>query len=283
MLIKPAKSLIFIVLFLLFIMVFIRFIENRSIFHPDKNVYLTPDYRGLKYDDVTFRTEDGLKLNGWFIPGKTKFQTADNLFTLLWFHGNAGNISHRLESIKMLYDRVPINIFIFDYRQYGKSEGKISEEGTYIDAKAAFEYLHSRKDINHKKIIFFGCSLGSAVAVDLSLKERCCGLILETPFTSIKELAKSIYPFLPLGYFIQTRYDSITKIKDVKVPLLIIHGDKDELVPIEHGRKLYENANEPKEFYTIPGATHNDTYFVGGEKYFNTIRRFVDKLESENG
>ncbi len=283
MLIKPAKSLIFIVLFLLFIMVFIRFIENRSIFHPDKNVYSTPDDRGLEYDDVTFHTEDGLKLNGWFIPGKTRPQAVDNLFTLLWFHGNAGNISHRLENIKMLYDRVPINIFIFGYRQYGKSEGKISEQGTYIDAKAAFEYLHSRKDINHEKIIFFGRSLGSAVAVDLAVEERCCALILETPFTSMKDLAKALYPFLPLGYIIQTKYDSITKIKDVKVPVLILHGDKDELVPIEQGRKLYEAANEPKEFYTIPGATHNDTYFVGGEEYFNTIRRFVDKLESENG
>ncbi len=280
MLIKPAKSLIFITLFT---MGCTDFIENRFVFHPDKNVYSTPDDRELEYDDVTFCTEDGLKLNGWFIPGKTKSPTGGNLFTLLWFHGNAGNISHRLESIKMLHDRVPINIFIFDYRQYGRSEGKISEQGTYIDAKAAFEYLHSRKDINHKKIIFFGCSLGSAVAVDLSLKERCCGLILETPFTSIKELAKFLYPFLPLGYIIQTKYDSIAKMKDVEVPLLIIHGDKDELVPIEQGRKLYESANEPKEFYTIQGATHNNTYIVGGEEYFNTIRRFVDKLESENG
>ncbi len=283
MLIKPAKSSIFIILSILFIMVFIRFIENRFIFHPDKNIHLTPDDYGLEYDDVTFHTEDGLKLNGWFMPGKTKSLTVDNLFTLLWFHGNAGNISHRLENIKMLHDRVPINIFIFGYRQYGKSEGKISERGTYIDAKAAFEYLHSRKDINHDKIIFFGRSLGSAVAVDLAVKERCCALILETPFTSMKELAKFLYPFLPLGYIIQTKYDSITKIKDVKVPVLILHGDKDELVPIEQGRKLYEAANEPKEFYTIPGATHNDTYFVGGEEYFNTIRRFVDKLASEKG
>ena len=264
-------------------MVFIRFIENRSIFHPDKNVYLTPDYRGLKYDDVTFSTEDGLKLNGWFIPGKTKSMTADNLFTLLWFHGNAGNISHRLENIKMLYDRVPVNIFIFDYRQYGKSEGKVSEQGTYIDARAALVYLQSREDINHERIIIFGRSVGSGVAVDLAVKGKCCALILETPFTSMKDLAKSLYPFLPIGYILQTKYDSISKIRDIKVPTLIMHGDKDELVPIEQGRKLYEVANEPKEFYTIPGATHNDTYFVGGEKYFNTIRRFVDKLESENG
>ncbi len=259
------------------------FIEKRFIFIPDKDLYITPGDWGLEYDDITFHTEDGLKLNGWFIPGKMKSMTADNLFTLLWFHGNAGNISHRLENIKMLYDRVHINIFIFDYRQYGKSEGKISEQGTYIDGGAALKYLQTRKDINHERIIIFGRSIGSAVAVDLAVKGKCCALILETPFTSMKDLAKYLYPFLPIGYILQTKYDSISKISDIKVPTLIMHGDKDELVPIEQGRKLYETANEPKEFYTSPGATHNDTYVVGGEEYFDVIRRFVDKLESENG
>ncbi len=279
MLIKPVRSLIFIIVFILFIMVFMSFIEKRLIFIPDKDLYTTPGDWGLEYDDVTFHTEDGLKLNGWFIPGKTKSLTADNLFTLLWFHGNAGNISHRLENIKMLYDRVPVNIFIFDYRQYGKSEGKVSEHGTYIDARAALKYLQSRKDINHERIIIFGRSVGSAVAVDLAVKGKCCALILETPFTSMKDLAKSLYPFLPIGYILQTKYDSISKIRDIKVPVLILHGDKDELAPFEQGRKLYETANEPKEFYTIQGATHNDTYIVGGEEYFDVIRRFVDKLE----
>ena len=283
MLTKPVKSLIFIIIFILFIMVFMSFIEKRLIFIPDKDLYTTPGDWGLEYDDVTFHTEDGLKLNGWFIPGKTKYMTADNLFTLLWFHGNAGNISHRLENIKLLYDRVPVNIFIFDYRQYGKSEGKVSEQGTYIDARASLVYLKSRKDINHERIIIFGRSIGSAVAVDLAVKGKCCALILETPFTSMKDLAKYLYPFLPIGYILQTKYDSISKIRDIKVPVLILHGDKDELAPFEQGRKLYEAANEPKEFYTIPGATHNDTYVVGGEEYFDVIRRFVDKLESENG
>ncbi len=255
------------------------FIEKGFIFYPDKDVYSTPDDWGLEYDDVIFQTEDGLKLHGWFVPGKKKFSANGDLHTLLWFHGNAGTISIRLENIKMLYDRVPVNVFIFDYRQYGKSEGRISEQGTYIDAKAALMYLHSRKDINHEKIILFGRSLGSAVAVDLAAREECCALILETPFTTMKELAQLIYPFLPVGYFLKTKYDSITKMRDVKAPVLIIHGNRDDLVPIEQGMKLYETANEPKEFYTIPGATHNDTYIVGGEEYFNVIKRFVNKLE----
>jgi hypothetical protein len=260
-------------------MIFPRFIEKGLIFHPGKgNDSATPDVYGIEYDDVTFRTEDGLNLNGWFVPGRKSSPDAD-LHTLLWFHGNAGNINRRLDNIKMIYDRVPVNVFIIDYRQYGRSEGKVSEQGTYIDARAALAYLHSRKEINQEKIIFFGRSLGSAVAVELALKEKCRALILETPFTSIEEMGKMLYPFLPVSLLLKTKYDSLSKIGDIKVPVLIMHGDEDKLVPIEHGRKLYETANEPKEFYTIPGAGHNDTHIVGGEEYFDVIKRFVNKLE----
>ncbi len=273
------KIVIYVSLITLLIMIIPRFIEKRLVFHPGKsNDSLMPDEYGLKYDDVTFRTEDGLNLNGWFFPGK-KSTPDDNLHTLLWFHGNAGNINRRLDNLKMLNDRVPVNVFIIDYRQYGKSEGKVSENGTYLDARAALAYLHSRKDVNNDKIIFFGRSLGSAVAVELALNEKCCALVLETPFTSIKEMGKELYPFLYIALnFLKTKYDSLSKIKDIKVPLLILHGDKDELVPIEHGKKLFEEANQPKEFYTIPGAMHNDTHIVGGEEYFDVIRDFVNKL-----
>jgi len=273
------RFIIYSALIAVLIMIIPKFIENKLVFHPNKsNDSTTPDAYGLQYDDVTFRTEDGLNLNGWFVPGK-KSSPDDNLHTLLWFHGNAGNINRRLDNIKMLYDRVPANVFIIDYRQYGKSEGKISEQGTYLDAKAALSYLHSRKDINNEKIIFFGRSLGSAVAVDLAVKEECCALILETPFTSIKEMGKELYPFLFISlHFLRTKYDSLSKISKIKVPTLIMHGDKDELVPIEQGKILYDKANEPKEFYTIPGAMHNDTHIVGGEEYFDVIKNFISKL-----
>ncbi len=273
------RFIIYSVLITVLIMIFPKFLEKRLIFFPDKsNDSTTPDAYGIEYDDVTFRTEDGLNLNGWFVSGK-KSSHDDNLHTLLWFHGNAGNINRRLDNIKMLHDRVPVNVFIIDYRQFGKSEGKVSEQGTYLDAKAALSYLHARKDINNEKIIFFGRSLGSAVAVDLAVKETCCALILETPFTSIKEMGKTLYPFLSISlHFLRTKYDSLSKIKHIKVPTLIMHGDKDELVPFKQGMKLYEHANEPKEFYTIPGANHNDTHIVGGEEYFDVIRDFVNKL-----
>ncbi len=272
------RFIIYSALITVLIMIIPKFIEKRLIFHPDKsNDHTTPDAYGIQYDDVTFRTEDGLNLNGWFVPGKKPLPDAD-LHTLLWFHGNSGNINRRLDNIKMLHDRVPVNVFIFDYRQYGKSEGKISEQGTYIDARAALAYLHSRNDINNEKIIFFGRSLGSAVAVELAVQEKCRALILETPFTSIKEMGKKLYPFLPFTFFLRTKYDSLSRIGDIKVSTLIMHGDKDELVPIEQGKMLYEKANDPKEFYTIPGAMHNDTHIVGGEEYFDVIKSFISKL-----
>jgi fermentation-respiration switch protein FrsA (DUF1100 family) len=273
------RFVIYSVLIILFIMIFPRFIEKGLIFHPGRgNDSETPDVYGIEYDDVIFRTEDGLNLNGWFVPGKKPSPDAD-LHTLLWFHGNAGNINRRLDNLKMIYERVPVNVFIIDYRQYGRSEGKVSEEGTYIDARAALAYLHSRDDINNEKIIFFGRSLGSAVAVHLALEEKCRALILETPFTSILEMGKMLYPFLPVKLLLQTKYDSLAKIGNIKVPILVMHGDKDDLVPFEHGKRLYDMANEPKEFYTIPGAGHNDTHIVGGDEYFDVIRNFVNKLE----
>jgi len=272
------RFVIYSVLIILFIMILPKFIEKGLIFHPNKgNDSITPDAYGIEYDDVTFRTEDGLNLHGWFVPGK-KSSPDEDLHTLLWFHGNAGNINHRLGNIKMLHERVPVNVFIIDYRQYGRSEGKISEKGTYIDAGAALAHLHSRKEINQEKIIFFGRSLGSAVAVELALKEKCRALILETPFTSILEMGKKLYPFLPVSLLLKTKYDSLSKIRNIKVPILIMHGDKDDLVPFEHGKRLYDMANEPKEFYTIPGAGHNDTHIVGGDEYFDVIRNFVKKL-----
>ncbi len=272
------RFVIYSVLIILFIMIFPKFIEKRLIFHPDRgNDSITPDAYGIDYDDVTFRTEDGLNLHGWFVPGK-KSSPDEDLHTLLWFHGNAGNINHRLGNLKMLHERVPVNVFIIDYRQYGRSEGKISEKGTYIDARAALAYLHSRKEINQEKIIFFGRSLGSAVAVELALNEKCRALILETPFTSILEMGKKLYPFLPVSLLLKTKYDSLAKIRNIKVPILVMHGDKDTLVPFEHGKRLYDMANEPKEFYTIPGAGHNDTHIVGGDEYFDVIKNFVNKL-----
>ncbi|MFQ5850203.1 MAG: alpha/beta hydrolase [Candidatus Binatia bacterium] len=245
--------------------------EKGLIFYPTSRIDRTPGDVGLPYEDVYLTTEDGVRLNGWFIP------SLEGDMTLLWFHGNAGNISHRLDNIRLLHDKVKIHIFIVDYRGYGRSEGSISEEGTYRDARATLQYLRSTKGLDPKKIVFYGRSLGAGVAVDLAIREESLALIIETPFASVREMAKVLFPFLPIGPFLRTRYDILDKIKRVRVPLLVIHGDQDDVVPYAQGKRVFEAAPEPKEFYTIPGAHHNDTFIVGGDPYFAALKGFIDR------
>lgn len=245
--------------------------EEKFIFYPSDKIDETPRDHGLAFDDIYFATTDGVRLNGWFVP----YPGAQT--TLLWFHGNAGNISHRLENIKLLHDKVKINVFIFDYRGYGRSGGNVSEEGTYRDGEAALNYLRTREDVGKERIVFFGRSLGAAVAVELATREKCLALILETPFASIREMAKVVFPLLPIGPLLRTRYDVVEKIRKVKVPVLVLHGDRDEVVPFEQGKKVFEAAPNPKEFYTIRGAHHNDTYIVGGEAYFAVLKNFIEQ------
>ncbi len=252
-------------------------LEEKFIFFPDPRVDVTPRDAGLSFDDVFFTTDDGVRLNGWFVPYQ------GSKIILLWFHGNAGNISHRVENIKLLHQRVNVNVFIFDYRGYGRSEGRVSEEGTYGDASAALEYLRSRGDVDPKGIIFFGRSLGAAVAADLAAREDCLALILESPFISIREMARAAFPLLPIGPLLRTRYDVAGKIVKVRAPLLVLHGDRDEVVPYEQGKKVFAAAPGPKEFYTIRGAHHNDTYIVGGEAYFTALKNFIERASGQRG
>lgn len=244
-------------------------LENRLIFFPDKRIEATPRDWALAYEEISFTTQDGLRLNGWWIPG------TGSPLTILWFHGNGGNISHRLDNIKLRHDVLGTNIFIFDYREYGRSEGRASEKGTYHDGDAAIRYLHSRGDVDPAMIVFLGESLGSAVAVEMATRHDCAALILESPFLSIPEMAKVSFPFLPIGSLLQTRYDTLSKIGQVRVPLLIVHGENDEIVPFRHGQRLFEAAREPKAFYPIKRARHNDLYLIGGQAYLETLDRFL--------
>jgi len=246
-------------------------LENSFIFFPDKRIYATPRDLDLTYEEVYFTTQDGLRLNGWWIPG------TGSPFTILWFHGNGGNISYRLDNIKLRHDVLGTNLFIFDYRGYGRSEGRPSEAGTYQDGDAAIRYLRGRADVDPTGIVFLGESLGSAVAVEIATRHHCAALILEAPFLSIAEMAKESLPFLPIASLVRTKYDTLSKIGQVRVPLLIVHGENDEIVPFRHGERLFEAASEPKEFYAIKRARHNDLYMVGGQAYLDTINRFLNK------
>lgn len=245
-------------------------LENRFIFFPDKRIDVTPRDLGLAYEEITFTTQDGVSLNGWWIPGGSPV-------TILWFHGNGGNISYRLDNIKLRHDLLGANIFIFDYRGYGRSEGQASEEGTYRDGDAAIRYVQGRQDIDSSKIVFLGESLGSAVAVEMATRHHCAALILESPFLSIAEMAKASLPFLPISSLLQTKYDTLSKIGQVGIPLLIVHGENDEIVPFRQGQRLFEAAREPKKFYAIARARHNDLYAVGGQAYLEILDRFIAK------
>ena len=257
-----------------------KLLDRQFIFFPDQELVGTPGDRGLEYEEVFFSASDGVKLHGWFVPSEKEA-------TLLWFHGNAGNIGHRLENLEMLHSRLGVNVFIFDYRGYGRSKGSASEKGTYLDAEAAIEYVRSRQGPDNKEsLVLFGRSLGCAVAVEMATRHRVRGIILESPFTSIRAMGQRTYPFLPVGILsrlVEARYDSLSKIGEVHSPLMIIHGDRDDTVPIELARELFEAANEPKRFYTIEGADHNDTYWVGGETYFDALRRFVEDPGGSGG
>ncbi len=169
------------------------------------------------------------------------------------------------------------SILLIDYRAYGKSEGEISEEGTAKDALAAYDYLLTRRDINPKQIFIFGRSLGSAVAVRLATEIQSAGLILEAPFTSVRDMVSETLPWLPFKRLISIKYDSLSKIKSLKSPLLIMHGDQDKVIPYKQGEALFTAANTSvKIFYTIKGADHNNAHIVGGPDYFETIAKFID-------
>ena len=246
-------------------------IEERLIFHPSAAIARTPRQVGLEFEDVFFTAGDGVRLHGWFVPHRGARST------LVWFHGNAGNISHRVDNIKLLHDKVKVNVFIFDYRGYGRSEGRPSETGTYRDGEAALDLLRAKVGAHAGKIILFGRSLGAAVAVEMATRFDSQGLILESPFISVAEMARVVLPYLPVGALLRSRYDVGSKIKNIGVPLLVLHGDRDEIVPLSHGKAVFDAAPEPKKFFVIAGAGHNDTYIVGGDGYFGQLRDFIDE------
>ena len=229
---------------------------------------VTPADAGLSFQDLYLTTKDNIPINAWFVPHPRP------LGTLLWFHGNGGNLSDRVGQLKLFHAALPVNVMMVDYRGYGKSKGEASEEGTYLDAEAAYDYLLTKP--NTRKIIVYGQSLGAAVATELALRHsNVGGLILEAPFLSIKEMAKVHYGWLPVGGLITTQYDNISKIGKVRVPVLILHGNQDETIPCEHGQRLFSAANAPKQFYTIQNGHHNDLYEVGGTDYLNAIVAFI--------
>jgi len=256
--------------------ILIRLMEPGLIYYPTRATeeFFQPEIKGVEVEDVFLHTEDGLRLHGWWIGAQ------DDRPTLLICHGNAGNISHRLDWIELLAKR-GLGVFIFDYRGYGKSQGKPIEEGLYQDATAAYRYAIDERNVPPERFYLLGKSLGGAVALDLALREPCGGLILESAFTNIRDMARRMFGPLPVHWIAHSRYDNLGKMPTLKVPLLVIHGRRDSVVPFKQGERLCEAAPSPKRNLWLPNADHNDVYMVGSETYLEAIESFVTESPEE--
>ena len=241
--------------------------QEKMVFFPGKRIGDTPEAAGLHYEDVYLVTDDNINIHGWFVP------RPDAKATLLFFHGNAGNISHRLESISIFHD-IGLSVFIIDYRGYGRSDGRPSEQGTYRDAMAAWNYLVDERRLSPDEIIVFGRSLGGAVAAWLAAKVTPAAVILESTFTSVKELGKFYYPYLPVSWIARIHYPVDEHIISFNCPVLIVHSHQDEVIPVRHGRRLFEYARDPKMFLPISGD-HNNGFLLSRNVYVNGLERFL--------
>lgn len=268
------KVLRFILISLVFIVGFaalIRLMENKMVFFPTKypGGFWQPEQFGVTASDHYFQTSDGVRLHAWLC------EQPDTQAILLIMHGNAGNLSHRVDWLRRLRDAVPADLFIFDYRGYGRSDGSPTEAGVYLDAQAAYAYVRDQLGRPAGQIFLHGRSLGGAIAVDLATQVPHAGLILESTFSSGQDMAKTMFGFIPVYLFTSIQFDAAAKIAECGTPKLFIHGRRDSIVPFSLGRKLYELAPEPKIFIELPNADHNDVYVAGGARYYQGVRRFV--------
>ena len=239
--------------------------ERHLIYFPQKRLEASPKDHGLEAENLWLES-GGARLHGWWIRGSGRR-------VLLFFHGNAGNVSHRLERARLFSRELGFDIVLVDYRGYGESSGKPSEAGLYADGETIYRCAADR-GFRPEQIVLFGESLGSAVALETALRQPCAAVILETPFLSIPAMAKRIYPFVP-SFVIRTRFDNESKIARLSTPKLIVAAERDDIVPPEHASRLFLLARPPKRLYVIPGATHNDTSVVGGNQYLNTLQSFL--------
>ncbi|RME47162.1 MAG: alpha/beta hydrolase [Caldilineae bacterium] len=250
-----------------------RFIYFPLPWHQDR-----PERYGLVYDEVTLTTADGVRLHGWWFPAR------EPLARLLFCHGNAGNISHRLANIAGLV-AVGFSVFIFDYRGYGRSKGRPTEAGLYADARAAWAHLSTLSPAGGAPRLLFGRSLGGAVAIGLAASlpadDAPDGLIVESTFTSLGAMARQVFRLKGLERAVPG-YPSLARLARIRLPLLVVHGTADTLIPPEHGHRLYRAAHPPKWFFPVPGAGHDDTFVVGGQTYYRRLAQFARDCRAAN-
>jgi fermentation-respiration switch protein FrsA (DUF1100 family) len=238
-----------------------------AIYHPTRKVRSTPADVKLTYEDVTIETSDGVKISGWWVPAEKPRGT------VLFCHGNAGNIGDRLDTL-VIINTLRLNVLIFDYRGYGNSNSSPSEKGTYLDADAAWDYLVNEKKISAKQIIIWGRSIGGAVAARTAAKHSAGLVIVESTFTSLKDLVNDLFVWVPSWILANYSYDTTYHLLNVSVPVLVIHSADDEIIPFQHGKNLYDSINAPKAFLEIKGS-HNHGFIDSLGVYVSSINDFI--------
>jgi uncharacterized protein len=245
------------------------FFQSSLVYYPeiDREVVATPASAKLPYEDIHLETSDGTVLHGWYVPAPQPRGA------VLFLHGNAGNISHRLDSVAMFH-RLGYSTLIFDYRGYGSSGGKPSEPGTYRDAEAAWRYLTEQQHVPSCNIVLFGESLGGAVAAWLAARQKPGALVIASGFTSVPDLGQQLYPYLPVRLLARIRYDTRESLRSVSAPVLIAHSPQDDIIPYEHGRALFAAANPPKQFLELAGG-HNDGFISMRASWVKALGDFL--------
>ena len=268
------KIILALALFYIVAMLAIYFAQSLFIYVPNiptRELITTPGDAGLNYDEVSLITEDNEVLHAWYIHAPAPTDR-----TVLFMHGNAGNISHRMKTIK-IFHQLGLNFFIFDYRGYGKSTGRPSEKGTYLDAEAAWKYLVHERNLTAQQIILAGRSLGGGVAAELAKNRHPAMLILESTFTSMLEISKHYYPFMPTDLIVKRWYETLDKIQAISCPIVVVHSEQDEVIPFSHGRLIFERANTPKHFITLRGG-HDHGFLLAREDYVAGLRQALETL-----
>ncbi|MBI4249392.1 MAG: alpha/beta hydrolase [Elusimicrobia bacterium] len=284
--------------------VFFRRFEAANLYHPDRQILTSPKFLNLDFEEARFSSKDGVALHGWYVraaappaqpgprsslrpsgasgsqgsvPGAAQgaARQRPRLGVILHNHGNAGNIGHRVDELALMSE-AGFDVLIYDYRGYGQSGGSPTEKGTYADAAAAYAYLTEAKGVAPESILLFGESLGAAVAVQLAASVPAGGLALMGAFTSVVDMARVYYPILPAKWLVRYRYDSLSKLPGIKLPVLVMHSEEDDIVPVEMGRRLFEAAREPKALALLKGG-HNDVFYVDGERIAHSLRAFAAK------
>tara|TARA_B100001057_G_scaffold163452_1_gene164095 strand:- start:399 stop:1217 length:819 start_codon:yes stop_codon:yes gene_type:complete len=265
---KALLQLFLIIFFLYFlVLVFLYFYQRNLLYHPDENNY-SEDKISVEIKKVKIKTSDNIELLGWFHEKDLK-----NYKTLLFFHGNAGSLENRIHKLNHFQD-MNINFLIIAWRGFSGNDGKPTEQGLYEDGKSAIKWLLN-KGVDEKNLILYGESLGTGVASHLAQKKNYAGVILETPFTSMVDAAKTFYPYIPVSLLLKDKFENHKKIRNINSPILVLHGEIDQIVPFKMGKKIYEIANEPKYSYFTKYDNHMMEY---DEKLVLALKSFFKSL-----